>query len=128
MGGFECSSHRNSQGRRLDLIEATRHDEFAEADYARMAEIGMRTARDGVRWHLIETEPYRYDFSSLANQVAAAKSTGVQVIWDYFHYGYPDDIDIFSGEFIERFARFCCSDDRVSAGRTWPRTHPLPRQ
>ena len=65
MGGFECSSHRNSQGRRLDLIEATRHDEFAEADYARMAEIGMRTARDGVRWHLIETEPYRYDFRAL---------------------------------------------------------------
>ena len=107
MGGFECSSHRNSQGRRLDLIDATRHDEFAEADYARMIEIGMLTGRDGVRWHLIETEPFSYDFSSLAKQVAAAKATGIQIIWDLFHYGFPDDIDIFSAEFIERFARFC---------------------
>jgi hypothetical protein len=48
MGGFECSTHRKRGGRRLDLIESTRHDEFAEDDYERMAKIGMRTARDGV--------------------------------------------------------------------------------
>jgi hypothetical protein len=27
-------------------------------------------------------------------------------MWDYFHYGYPDDIDIFSEEFLERFTSF----------------------
>lgn len=106
MGGFECSTHRNSQGKRLDLIHSTRHDEFAEADYARMMKIGMETARDGIRWHLIEKEPGQYDFSSLEKQIAAAKKTGIQIIWDYFHYGYPDDLDIFSEEFIERFANF----------------------
>jgi len=106
MGGFECSTHRNWQGRRIDVIAATRHDEFAEADYARMLEIGMKTARDGVRWHLIEREPYRYDFSSVSNQVRAAGKTGLQIIWDLFHYGYPDDLDIFSAEFPVRFAKF----------------------
>jgi len=106
MGGFECSTHRNWQGRRIDVINATRHDEFAEADYARMLDVGMKTARDGVRWHLVEREPYRYDFSSVSNQVRAAKKTGMQVIWDLFHYGYPDDLDIFSTEFPVRFAKF----------------------
>lgn len=103
MGGFECSTHRDKSGRRLDLIASTRHDEYAEKDYARLMELGLRGCRDGVRWHLIEPEPYRYDFSSLTNQISAARETGIQVTWDYFHYGFPDDLDIFSPEFIERF-------------------------
>lgn len=106
MGGFECSTHRNHKGKRLDLIAATRHDDFAEADYERLLSIGMRTARDGVRWHLIERAPFVYDFSSLESQVRAINNTGIQILWDFFHYGYPDDLDIFSPEFIERFARF----------------------
>jgi len=106
MGGFECSTHRDHRGRRLDLIASTKHDVYAEADYARMVQHGMLTARDGVRWHLIETEPYRYDFSSLDAQIAAAKKTGIEIIWDYFHYGFPDDLDIFSADFEERFAAF----------------------
>lgn len=106
MGGFECSSHRDRRGRRLDLIAATRHDEFAERDYARLVEAGILTARDGVRWHLIEPEPFRYDFASLEKQISAARSTGIDVIWDYFHYGYPDGLDIFSPDFLERFSRF----------------------
>jgi beta-glucosidase/6-phospho-beta-glucosidase/beta-galactosidase len=106
MGGFECSTHKDRGGRRLDLISSTRHDEFATQDYARLAELGIRTCRDGLRWHLIEREPFRYDFSSVKNQVTASHETGVQVMWDYFHYGYPDDIDIFSEEFLERFTSF----------------------
>ena len=73
MGGFECSTHRDHRGRRLDLVASTRHDEFAEQDYARLIDLGMAACRDGVRWHLIETEPYRYDFSSLQQQITAAK-------------------------------------------------------
>lgn len=106
MGGFECSTHRDHRGRRLDLIESTRHDEFAVRDYYRMVERGMLTARDGIRWHLIEKEPFRYDVSSLERQIEAAKETGIEIIWDYFHYGYPDDIDIFSDQFSERFSAF----------------------
>lgn len=106
MGGFECSTHRAGSGRRIDVIAATHHDRFAEADYERLLKIGMKTARDGARWHLIETEPYRYDFSSAENQIRAAKKTGIQIIWDLFHYGYPDDLDIFSPEFIARFEAF----------------------
>ncbi|MEP7037682.1 MAG: beta-glucosidase, partial [Acidobacteriota bacterium] len=57
-GGFECSTHRNFQNRRLDVIAATRHEEFAESDYQMLLKAGMKTARDGIRWHLIEQKPY----------------------------------------------------------------------
>jgi hypothetical protein len=29
------------------------------------------------------------------------------VIWDLFHYGYPDDLDLFSEDFPKRFADYC---------------------
>lgn len=106
MGGFECSTHRGFEHRRHDLVAATRHDEFARADYERLLSIGMKTARDGVRWHLIEPEPFRYDFSSVLSQVRAVRETGIQIIWDLFHYGYPDDLDIFSQDFPLRFGKF----------------------
>lgn len=106
MGGFECSTHRNPHGRRVDVIDSTKHDKFARADYERLLRVGMKTARDGVRWHLIESEPFRYDFSSLSEQARAAEQTEIQIIWDFFHYGFPDDLDIFSEDFIERFVSF----------------------
>jgi beta-glucosidase/6-phospho-beta-glucosidase/beta-galactosidase len=106
MGGFECSSHMNKAGRRLDLIEATRHEEFAFTDYERLRSLGISTARDGVRWHLIEKQPFEYDFSSLEPLVLAANRAELEIIWDYFHYGYPSDLDIFSKEFSDRFASF----------------------
>lgn len=107
MGGFECSTHRDARGRRLDMIAATRHDEFASADYQRLIDLDIKTCRDGLRWHLIETEPFRYDFASLERQISAVRETGIQVVWDLFHYGFPDGLDIFQEEFIDRFASFC---------------------
>lgn len=108
MGGFECSTHRD-RFRRLDLIKSTRHDEFALEDYQRMLSMGIKTARDGVRWHLIEPEPGQFDFSSLDDQIRAAKETNIQILWDLFHYGYPDDLNPFSDEFVPRFARFAAA-------------------
>lgn len=117
MGGFECSSSRLRRGRRLDLIASTRHEEFAKADYQRLLDIGMKTARDGLRWHLIETEPGSYDFTSIEVQVAAMRETGISIIWDLFHYGYPDDIDIFSEEFPHRFAAFSAAAAKYLASQ-----------
>jgi beta-glucosidase/6-phospho-beta-glucosidase/beta-galactosidase len=120
IGGFESSTHRlprrkamgNFAGLRLDLIAATRHDKFARQDYARLQSVGIRTARDGVRWHLIEKSPSRYEFSSLVPMLRAARETRTQVVWDLFHYGWPDGLNIWSSAFVERFARF----SRATAG------------
>ena len=54
LGGFECSTHRRKDGRRLDLIAATRHDILAEEDYRQLAEHGIRSGRDGGRWNVLQ--------------------------------------------------------------------------
>lgn len=113
MGGFESSSHRLRSGKRLDLIAATGHDQFVTADYKRLQEQGLSTARDSLRWHLIEPSPGRYDFSSAIPLLRAARKAGMQIIWDLCHYGWPDDIDIFKPEFVRRFARYAQACTRV---------------
>jgi beta-glucosidase/6-phospho-beta-glucosidase/beta-galactosidase len=118
MGGFECSTHRLRSGRRLDVVGATAHDRFARQDYQRLADVGMRTVRDGLRWHLIERVPREYDFSSVLPMLKAAREAGVQVVWDVFHYGWPDDLDIFSSTFVERFAAFARAFAEVASPET----------
>lgn len=108
MGGFECSCHINKRGKRLDMMAAVQHDICAADDYAMLPPLGILTARDGVRWHLIERSG-SYDFSSWTPMLEAARKEGVQVIWDICHYGWPDDLDIFSPAFIDRFARFAAA-------------------
>jgi beta-glucosidase/6-phospho-beta-glucosidase/beta-galactosidase len=104
LAGFECSTHRRLDGRRLDLSAATGHDRFMDADYARCHAWGLQTVRDGIRWHLIERQPGRYDFAGVLPALRAAQAGGVEVIWDLFHYGWPDDLDFFAPAFVTRFA------------------------
>ena len=104
--GFECSSHRRRDGVRLDLIRATSHDRHVESDYRQCAELGLRTLRDGLRWHLIEKVPGSYDWSSWKPALEAAEQLGLQIVWDLFHYGSPDHVDQASPDFPKRFADF----------------------
>jgi len=118
IGGFECATHRRADGRRLDLVAATQHDVNAAADYTMIAEHGMRTVRDGLRWHLIETTPGHYDWSSFLPMLRGARETGTQVIWDLAHWGWPDDLDIWTPAFIDRFARFAEAAAKVVRDET----------
>ena len=77
--------------------------------------------RDGLRWHRIERRPGAFDFSSWTPMLAAAEATGAQVIWDLLHYGWPDDLDIWSPAFVDRFAAFA-----RAAARAPPRRRPTP--
>jgi beta-glucosidase/6-phospho-beta-glucosidase/beta-galactosidase len=105
-GGFECSTLRLPDGRRRDLLDSTGHARHAAADFHALAGLGIHTVRDGARWHLIEQEDGRFDWSSFLPQIDAAARCGTQVIWDLCHYGWPDHIDIWSPRFVENFARF----------------------
>src|SRR4029078_13331754 len=91
--GFECSSHRRRDGLRLDLIRATSHDRHALNDYRQCRALGLGALRDGLRWHLIEKSPGRYDWSSWLPMLEAAEQAGVQVIWDLVHYASPGHND-----------------------------------
>jgi beta-glucosidase/6-phospho-beta-glucosidase/beta-galactosidase len=106
MAGFECSSHRRRDGVRLDLIRATGHDKHVVRDYRQLRELGFRTVRDGLRWHLIEKAPGKYDWSSWIPMLEAAEAAGVQVIWDLFHYGSPDHVDQAGVDFPRCFTDF----------------------
>ena len=86
-------------GRRLDLLASTAHDRLVEEDYRSLMRQGISAARDGVRWHLIETAPGCYDWSSLLPMLRAARRMGLQVVWDLCHYGWPDHLDIWSEAF-----------------------------
>jgi len=113
LGGFECSTQRRADGRRLDLLDSTGHARWAAADYALLHQRGLHTVRDGLRWHLIETSPGRYDWSSFLPLLEAARRQRTQVIWDLCHYGWPDDLDIWRPAFVERFAAFAAATARV---------------
>jgi hypothetical protein len=65
--------------------------------------------RDGLRWHLIEASPGRYDWSSFLPMLRAAREAGVQPVWDLCHYGWPDDLEIWGSAFVDRFARFAAA-------------------
>ena len=106
VGGFECSNHRLPDGRRLDMLASTQHDRFAAKDYRLLQEYGIHTVRDGLRWHLIERKPGVYNWASFLPMLRATRETGQQVIWDLFHYGWPDWLDLLAPEFVERFAMF----------------------
>ena len=126
-GGFECSTHRRPDGRRLDMVAATAHDRHVAADYRRLRENGIRTAREGIRWHLTERSPGRYDFSSVLPQVRAARDAGLQVIWDVCHYGWPDDLDPFGAEFARRLGQLAGAFTRllVEEGESVPFLAPI---
>ncbi|WP_194152326.1 beta-glucosidase [Muricoccus nepalensis] len=113
MGGFECSTHRRKDGKRLDLIASTRHDLLAQQDYEALAAHGIRGARDGARWHLIERVPGQYDWSPVLPLIRAAKAAGVRVAWDVCHYGHPDHVSPMEEGFAEALARFCAAFARL---------------
>jgi hypothetical protein len=50
--------------------------------------------------------------------VRAAREARVQVIWDLCHYGWPDGLDIFRPEFVDRFADYARAVARLIADET----------
>ena len=116
LAGFECATGYNMHGEWIDQIAATEHDLHVDADYRRLADVGIRAVREAIRWPLVD-HGGRYDFTSVEPFVRAAVDHGFDVIWDLFHYGYPDGLDPFSVRFAERFADYCRAATRFIVER-----------
>jgi hypothetical protein len=116
LAGFECATGYNMHGEWIDQIAATEHDVHVDADYDRLAEVGIHAVREAIRWPLVDRGG-RFDFSSVEPFIAAARAQRIDVIWDLFHYGYPDDVDPFSAAFVGRFARYCRAAARFVSER-----------
>lgn len=106
LAGFESACHINRAGLRLNMLALTQHDRYVSEDYELLRSYQIRTVRDGTCWPLIERGG-QFDFSSLVPMVEAANQHGMQVIWNVLHYGCPDDLDLLSPAFVDRFARYC---------------------
>ncbi len=113
MGGFEGATHLRRDRQRVDVLHASQHDTHTAQDYGMLAQCGIRTVRDALRWHRIEATPGTYDWSSFLPMLRAALSTGTQVLWDLCHWGVPHHIDVFSPSFPAQFAQFAAATARV---------------
>ncbi|MCU1338284.1 MAG: glycosyltransferase [Bryobacterales bacterium] len=117
-GGFECSTHKLKTGRRLDLIGSTRHDSLAEQDYLRCKEFGILTVREGLRWHLIQPRPGVQDFASALPILRASQKLGIQVVWDLFHFGWPDHLNIFDPAWVDALAELAAGFGKLLRSET----------
>jgi beta-glucosidase/6-phospho-beta-glucosidase/beta-galactosidase len=106
-GGFECADIVNNRGNRVDLLDLTFHHNRVEEDYSNLVNLGIRTVREGIRWSVVEKEPYRYDFTEVAHRIEAAEKQGIQQVWDICHFGYPDGLMPSHPQFADRFAALC---------------------
>src|SRR5205814_9430727 len=79
LAGFECATGRNRDNQWIDQIAATQHDRFVSEDYRRLRAVGIRAAREGIRWPLVD-RGRRYDFSSVAPFVEAGAELGITQI------------------------------------------------
>ncbi|BCW89729.1 hypothetical protein sos41_28960 [Alphaproteobacteria bacterium SO-S41] len=106
---------RLDTGKRVDTINAASHDDLADIDYGCLQALSISAVRDAFRWHLIETAPGLYDWSSVRSQLAAARRAGVQVCWDLAHFGLPDWLDPWGPDFVARFADYAEAAGRMIA-------------
>jgi beta-glucosidase/6-phospho-beta-glucosidase/beta-galactosidase len=110
--GFECTYARVANGKRLDILHETRHDEYCRIDYNLIKDLGIYTAREGLSWSEIDKGSH-YDFSRFEKMMEIGNEEGIEQIWDLNHFDYPEDLDPFSLEFIERFARYAAEAIQV---------------
>jgi hypothetical protein len=106
LAGFESSTGYNVNGEWIDQVVATQHDVLLDEDYRRLKDIGIRAAREGIRWPLVDING-RYDFSTIRPLLEASRRHGIEIIYDLFHFGFPSDIDLLSSEFSSRFSDYC---------------------
>lgn len=91
---------------RQDEVTLIRHDQFLDADYQLMADIGCVGIRDAARWYVSHPAPGTFDWNWLDRVVAAAENKQLKLYLDLWHYGYPDWLDVLSTDAPKHFADF----------------------
>jgi len=106
LAGFECATGYNRHWQWIDQIEATQHDKYLREDYERLRRAGIHAVREGIRWPLIDRRG-SYDLRQVKEVIRHARAERMDVIFDLFHYGFPDDVNLFADSAAERFSDYC---------------------
>jgi protoporphyrinogen oxidase/glycosyltransferase involved in cell wall biosynthesis len=104
--GYEGADHVTHAGQPLDMNHATGHLARVREDYLLLRQFGIRSVRESIGWRLVERDG-QFDFSLIEERAAVAQELGLQINWTFCHYGWPPDVDLFSADFVSRFARYC---------------------
>lgn len=107
MGGFECADQQNAFGNRVDLYKTSGHEIYLDEDYDKLSDLGIETVREGIRWSVVETKPYHYDWTEVERIIKVSASKNIQVVWDICHFGFPDDLTPLHPMFARRFSHLC---------------------
>jgi hypothetical protein len=78
----------------------------------------MSSCRDGVSWIDAARPGGEFDFRATLPMVRAAARHGIAVTWDLLHFGWPDDVNIFSASFPALFARYAAAFARWYTGES----------
>ncbi len=105
MTGYECTAAQTEIRERLDMLKATRHDEYCRIDYTLAKELGVTTVREGLSWHFIDRGG-TYDFSRYEHMLRIGSEEGVEQIWDLNHFDFPGHLDPFSEKFVDSFVEY----------------------
>jgi beta-glucosidase/6-phospho-beta-glucosidase/beta-galactosidase len=106
IAGFECTYAKAEEGKRFDLLKASRHDEMIREDYEMIAKHGITTVREGLSWSQIDEGKGVYDFSRFEPMMKVGKELGIQQLWDLNHFDFPDHLDPFSDAFVKAFGEY----------------------
>ena len=110
--GIECSYPTIDDGRggtlRRDMLAECDHYGRYEEDFALVCDIGLRSLRYGLPYHLVNPARGKYDWSFADPAMAALKASGIVPILDMLHFGLPDWLGGFDNpELPIAFAEYC---------------------
>jgi beta-glucosidase/6-phospho-beta-glucosidase/beta-galactosidase len=106
IGAFE-STYQPAHDR--DVVETTQHDVRWRHDLSLLASCGVRQVRYPLRWHRIEPEPGRFDWSHTDEVLGFMHDDGFAPIVDLLHHtSYPRWLDggFASPHFADAYLRF----------------------
>ncbi|MDF7629915.1 NAD(P)-binding protein [Erwiniaceae bacterium L1_55_4] len=104
-GGFEGADHINPHGLRLSMNAANAHISRCNEDYANLSRFGIQTVRESIGWRLAESNVKQHR-KNLSERMYHAQQHNIQINWTLCHYGWPENLPLFSSEFIARFAEW----------------------
>ncbi len=104
-GGYEGACAKFDDGRRIDIVAATKHDLKVSYDYRLLRAVGIQTVRESMGWSCVDNGG-RYDFERYEQMMRAAQSEGIQQIWSLNHFDFPEGLSPFDDTFIDRFVSY----------------------